>query len=481
MSSVKKNFYYNILYQLLTLIMPIITAPYVSRVLGAEGQGIFSYTYSIAQYFILFAMLGVSNYGNRTIAKNRDDKGKISKEFWSIYALQIGTTLISSIIYIIYIFIFESQYKMFALIQLIYVCSAFLDINWFFFGIEKFKLTVTRNIIIKILSVCSIFVFVKVPNDLWKYAIIMTGATFISQLSLWPFLKKEINFVKPTWKDIRKHIRPNLTLFVPVIAVSIYKIMDKIMIGMMSTIENVGYYENAEKIINVPLSFITALGTVMLPRMSNLVIKGKKKEMNQYINKSMEFITFMSIPLALGMIAVGTTFAPIFFGDEFYKSGQVIQTLAITIVFISWANVIRTQFLIPNERDKTYIQSVCLGAVVNVIVNSILIPTYGAVGAAVGTIFAEFAVMFYQTWFVRHDLNIKIHLSYLMKFLAKGLIMYIIVISLELFIDDKLSLLIVQVITGAIVYFTLNYKYIYNNILMPVIDKIFEKKGKEEL
>ena len=169
-------------------------------------------------------MLGVSNYGNRTIAKNRDDKEKVSKEFWSIYALQIGTTLISSIIYIIYIFIFESQYKIFALIQLIYVCSAFLDINWFFFGIEKFKLTVTRNIIIKILSVCSIFIFVKVPNDLWKYAIIMAGATFISQLSLWPFLKKEIYFVKPTWKDIKKHIKPNLTLFVPVIAVSIYKI-----------------------------------------------------------------------------------------------------------------------------------------------------------------------------------------------------------------------------------------------------------------
>ena len=167
--------------------MPIITAPYVSRVLGAEGQGIFSYTYSIAQYFILFAMLGVSNYGNRTIAKNRDNKEKISKEFWSIYALQAITTLISSTIYICYVFLFESEYKIYALIQLIYIASAFLDINWFFFGMEKFKLTVTRNIIIKILSVCSIFVFVKEPNDLWKYALIMVGATFISQLTLWPF------------------------------------------------------------------------------------------------------------------------------------------------------------------------------------------------------------------------------------------------------------------------------------------------------
>ena len=480
MNSVKKNFSYNIIYQLLTLIMPIITAPYVSRVLGAEGQGIFSYTYSIAQYFILFAMLGVSNYGNRTIAKNRDNKEKISKEFWCLYALQAITTLISSTIYICYVFLFESEYKIYALIQLIYIASAFLDINWFFFGMEKFKLTVTRNIIIKILSVCSIFVFVKEPNDLWKYALIMVGATFISQLTLWPFLKKEIFFVRPRWKDIKKHIKPNLILFIPVIAVSIYKIMDKIMIGMMSTIENVGYYENAEKIINIPLSFITALGTVMLPRMSNLVTKGKKEEINRYINKSMEFVMFMSIPLALGMIAVGATFAPIFFGEEFLMSGYVIQTLAITIIFISWANVIRTQYLIPNERDNIYIQSVCLGALVNVIINSLLIPRYGAVGAAIGTIFAEFSVMFYQTFFVRKELQIKEHLLCFIKFFIKGIIMYVIVKLLEFVIYDKFALLVVQVLTGALVYFALNYKYIYVNVIMPIINNIFEKKGKIE-
>ena len=196
MNSVKKNFTYNIVYQILILIIPLITAPYISRVIGAEGQGIYSYTYSIAQYFVLFAMLGLNNYGNRTIAKIRDDKEKLSKEFWSIYGLQIITTTIMLILYITYIIFWDSSYKLYNTIQLVYVFSAMFDINWFFFGMEKFKLTVIRNTIIKILSACSIFMFVKSKNDLVLYMLIMVGASLISQLSLWTFLRKYIFFVK---------------------------------------------------------------------------------------------------------------------------------------------------------------------------------------------------------------------------------------------------------------------------------------------
>lgn len=477
MNTVKKNFLYNILYQILILIMPLITAPYVSRVIGAEGQGIFSYTYSIAQYFLLFAMLGVSNYGNRMIAKNRNNKEKLSKEFWSIYALQMITTFIMICIYLIYIIFFVSQYRIYAIIQLIYIISALFDISWFFFGLEKFKLTVTRNTIIKILSVLSIFILVKKENDLWIYCIIMVGMTLISQLSLWPFLKKEIIFVKPTWKDIKKHIRPNITLFIPVIAVSIYKIMDKIMLGMLSTMIEVGYYENAEKIINVPLSFITALGTVMLPRATNLIATGKNEQMKIYIDKSMEFVLFASIPLALGLIAVGKTFAPIFFGDEFIETGYIIQFLAVTIIFISWANVIRTQYLIPKEKDKIYIQSVCIGAVINLVCNFALIQKFGAIGASIGTILAEFSVMFYQTIFVKTELLIKKYIRYLIKFLISGIIMFLIVKLQELYITNKFILLVVQVLIGVSVYCILNIKYIYINMLNPILKKL-KKKGE---
>ena len=247
------------------------------------------------------------------------------------------------------------------------------------------------------------------------------------------------------------------------------------MLGNMSNISNVGYYENAEKIINIPNSIITALGTVMLPRMSNLVANGNNTKIEQYINKSMKFILFLSVPIAFGLIAIGKNFAPLFFGENFVKTGEIIQYLAITLVFISWANVIRTQYLIPNEKDKSYIISVFLGAIINFVINSLLIPKYNAIGAAIGTIFAEMVVMIYQTYTVRKELSIKKYFKYLLKFLVSALIMYLIIIQFERIIENKYILIFTQIMFGALIYFTINYKYILENI-----KEIIHKKRKIE-
>lgn len=464
MSSVKKNFIYNIIYQILNLVLPLITVPYVARIIGVEGQGIYAYTSSIVQYFALFSMMGLLNYGNRTIAKNKDDKAKLSKEFCSIYALQVIASVIVIFSYIVYIITFAKDYKIYLIFQTIYLLASLLDINWFFFGLEKFKITVTRNIIIKIISIICIFLFVKTKEDLILYIVIMNMGLFLAQISLWLFVKREVDFVKISAKDIKKHIKPNLILFIPVIAISIYKLMDKIMLGNMSTIENVGYYENAERIVTTSLAFITALGNVMLPRISNLVAKGKKEEINIYINKTMEFVMFLAIPIAFGILAIGRNFAPVFLGENFVMTGYIMQYLSITIIFISWANVIRTQYLIPNERDKSYIVSVFLGAVVNLLINIILIPKYQAIGAAIGTCFAEMTVMMYQTYVVRKELEIRRYLRYLISFLVKGLVMFITVKALEIWIKDIYLLLIMQISIGIIVYTLLNCKYIMANV-----------------
>ena len=478
-SNIKKNFLYNVGYQILLLILPFITTPYVSRVLGTEGVGIYSYTYSVVNYFMLFAMLGLNNYGNRTIAKVRDDKEKLSKTFSSIYVLQCSTAIIVTLIYILYISVFDNKYFTFALIQIIYMISVFFDVNWFFFGLEKFKLTVTRNVIIKLLSLVSIFLFVKQKDDLSIYILIMALTTLISQLALLPFVRKEVKFVKVKWNDVKKHIKPNLILFIPVIAVSLYKIMDKIMLGNMVEIKYVGLYENAEKVVNIPMGIITALGTVMLPKMSNLIVNNQKDTIKKYIDKSMEFSLFLSVPLCLGIMSVAENFAPIFFGEEFIDAGILIKYLAITIIFITWANVIRTQYLIPNEKDKIYIISVFLGAIVNFIVNIILIPQFKAMGAVIGTIMAEATVMLYQTYRVRKELNIKRYVKLFFKYLYKGIIMYVILLMISLVIKEKVTLIILQVILGCIIYCLLNYKYIMQNIEnIPFLNKFRERKGE---
>ena len=277
MSSIKKNFSYNLVYQILNLVILLVTSPYIARVLGPDKSRIYSYTYSVANFFLLAAMLGVNNYGNRSIALIRDDKEKLSKTFSSIYVLQLLTSAISVTAYVIYLVWIIDANRTVALVQGVYLMSAAFDINWFFFGLEKFKLTVTRNMVIRILSLVGIFVFVKDQNDLILYTFVMAGSQLLSTLALWPYVRKLTKFQIKTWAEVALHIKPNLILFIPVLAISIYNVMDKIMLGIMSTDAQVGYYEYSERILQIPMAIINALGMVMLTRMSNLVQMREKE------------------------------------------------------------------------------------------------------------------------------------------------------------------------------------------------------------
>ena len=473
-NNVKKNFIYNLMYQILIMIIPLITAPYLARVIGADGVGTYSYTYSIVNYFTLLCMLGINNYGNRTIAKSRENKNDLSKNFWSMYIFQLFMGIIMLIIYIIYVFIFVDKFKGIAYIQCLFIISAILDINWLYFGLEKFKLTITRSTILRLFSVILIFIFIRDSNDLWKYTLIMAGTTVFSQLLLWGFIKKNIYFVRVSFSDILKHVKPNLILFIPIISVSIYKIMDKIMLGALSNVTEVGYYENAEKIVHIPLTLITALGTVMLPRMSNIISRGNKENINKYLEKSLSFVMFMSLAMSFGLVAIGYDFAPIYFGIEFEKSGILICLLAITLPFLSFANVLRTQYLIPNEKDKEYIFSVGLGAIVNLIMNIIFIPKFQSIGACFGTIAAEFTVMLYQIISVKNKLNIKSYCKDILVFLIKSLIMFLLIFIIRFIISDKFIRLIIQVIIGCCIYGILNLNYI-NSIIN--LKKYISKKA----
>lgn len=472
--SVKKNFIYNLLYQMLIIILPIITTPYISRVISVEGVGIQSYWRSIANYFVLFAMLGINNHGNRSIASNRENKENLSKVFWSIYIFQIIMSALMIFVYLVYIILGVKENKTIAVIQLIYIVAAMLDINWFFFGMEEFKITVTRNTIIKVLSTCSIFIFVKSSKDLYLYSLILALSTLISQITLWFYIKRFIKFIRVKWSDIYKQIKPNLVLFIPVVAVSIYKIMDKIMLGSMSNMIEVGYYENSEKIINIPMGIIVALGTVMLPKMSNLQARGQEEEGKRYILLSIQFVMFLSIGSVAGLIGVGPKFIPLFLGLEFKPCVEVVSLLAITLLFMGWANVIRTQYLIPKQLDKIYIISTILGAIVNLIINILLIKKYGAIGAAIGTIFAEGVVAIYQTVSIRKKLDIKIYVNRVAPYLISGIIMCIFVRWIGN-VSNLNIIIVVQIIIGILVYSTLSLIYIVlskNELYSMLIDKI---------
>lgn len=483
MGNIKKNYIYSICYQLLVMLLPLITSPYISRVMGVEKVGIFSYTYSIVNYFLLFSMMGIANYGNRSIAFVRDNKDKVSKEFWSIYLLQLITASISLIFYLIYVIFFVKQYRNIYIIWSLVLISGMIDISWLFFGFEKFKVTITRNIIVKIISLIMIFVFIKTEDDLSKYVLIISLSTLINQLLLWPFTKKIIVFKKPAFNNIINHIKPNFILFIPVVAVSIYTIMDKIMLKNLSSIEQVGLFDNAQKITIIATGIITSLGTVMLPRMSNLYAKEENELCKKYIWISIEYIMIIAIALSFGISAVSNNFVPIFFGEDFINSGPIMSLLSYTIIFIAWANVIRTQYLIPNKKDKIYVISVLLGAIVNFAINIMLIPKYNSMGAAIGTISAEFIVALYQTICIRKELSIVTYIKNILSFFLVGISMFFIVKNIEIVLGKSLLVLVLQIIIGAFYYGVCTLIILYkrkNKIILSLKIKIYDRMIKNE-
>ena len=267
--SIKKNYLYNLIYQSLILIVPLITTPYLSRVLGAEAIGIYSYTISITTYFVLFGSLGIALYGQREIAYVQDDKEKRSTVFIEILLMRFITLGISMLIFYLS-FVKQGQYSTYYKILILEIISNSIDISWFFQGIEEFKKTVVRNAIVKIISVICIFIFVKNTNDLLKYFIIYVLSTFLGNLSLWMYLPKYIEKVNLKNIKIFKHLKPAIALFIPQIAVQIYTVLDKTMIGaIVDDKAEVGFYEQSQKIVKLLLAIATSLGTVMSPRMAS--------------------------------------------------------------------------------------------------------------------------------------------------------------------------------------------------------------------
>lgn len=372
-------------------------------------------------------------------------------------------TIILSIAYLGYIFICKPEHWIIYLIQFFYVISSGVNINWYFFGVEKFKLTVGRNTIIKILTCIAIFMFVKETDDLWIYTLIISLGTFLSNAIIWMFLKKDVEYVKVNWSGIKRHIKPDIVLFLPVIAVSLYNIMDKLMLGMFSTYQEVGYYTYAEKIVQVPVTIIIALGTVMMPRVSNLMKNGKESECKILFDKAMLYVNFFSIAFSFGMANLAPVFSDWYYGTTFGRCGTFMVWLAPVIIFKSWANLVRTQFIIPKGYDNIYILSVMLGAAVNLIVNFLLIPRHEGMGAIVGTVVAEFVVCFIQTWKTRRYINFKPYILDSLVFGVIGYLMSLVMDFIKVMLSDtyKVIILFSCFLCGAVVYFVLSYVYLF--------------------
>ena len=461
-TGILSNFVYNVVYQVVRMILPLVTIPYVSRALGAENLGVFNYTNSVAIYFAMVAYLGFENYGNRLIAQNKHNQKELNRSFTGAYLFQIISSIIAIVAYVTYILVFCKDHQLIAWAQLIYVASELINVSWLYFGLEQFRKTTLINISVRVISFLAIILLVKNKDDLLIYTIICAATIFMSALLLWPGTGRYVHFTSVSMKDIWNYGKGSLLLFFPVLVVSVYRTMDKIMLGNISNMTEVALYANADKIVEVPYGVITALGVVMIPRMTSMIATGQTEKSHKYIELSMRFMIFLSCAMCFGMMGIGEVFAPVFFGEDFTACGILIMVIAPMVIIRACANVVRTQYLLPNNRDKDYIISIIGGVIVNLVLNSLMIPVWKSAGAAIATLCAESFVALYQIVVSRKEIPVVRYTFRNWFFLLTGIIMFVPVYFYGRFHANTIKTLIVQILIGIMIYMGIGGIYLFN-------------------
>jgi O-antigen/teichoic acid export membrane protein len=462
-TSIKKNFAFNSAYQILNVIVPLITTPYLSRTIGASGNGVFTYTQSIANYFVLFAQLGITNYGVREIASCRDDRKTRSETFWNLFAMNLVVGIVVTVVYFLYAFTIGASRLLISLIWSLWVIGSVVDVTWLLNGCQEFKVPMVRNFCTRLAGMCFIFAFVHTENDTWAYVFAISLPYFINALLVWPFVQRYVNPVRPTWTKMLKHLKPNFMLFIPVIATSLYTLLDKVMLGGMAGMEQTGFYDYAEKISKMPLAIITALGAVVLPKMTEVIASDHRQEAVSLVRETMWFMQACAMALTFGIIAVAPEFVPIFFGAGYEECIPLMGILVLIIPLICASNVIGIQYLVPSHRDRGFTVSVLAGAGVNILINLFAIPTAGAIGTAFATVAAEASVLLVQAQLVRGELPLLQYLQDTLPFALIGIGMLMLIRAvhfvLVLAAFSAIVTLLLEILIGGFSYLTLSFLY----------------------
>ncbi|KAF0334020.1 oligosaccharide flippase family protein [Pediococcus acidilactici] len=470
---VVKNYLYNAFYQIFVLLVPLVTTPYLSRVLGPQGVGINSYTNSIIQYFILAGSIGIGMYGNRQIAFVRDNKEELTKTFYEIFFLRIITIAIAYVFFLVFLLL-TKEYRLYYIAQSISIIAAAFDISWFFMGVENFAVTIFRNLVIKILSLICIFTSVKSFDDLFIYIAILSLSLLLGNLTLFPSLKRYVG--KVDWKklNVLKHLGPSISLFIPQIAIQIYLVVNKTMLGSLDSVVAAGYFDQSDKVVKLVLAIVTATGTVMLPHVANAYMRGDIAKTKQSLYNSFSFVTALSVPMMFGLMAVVKKFVPLFFSNRFRAVIPLMQMESIVILIIAWGSALGVQYLLPTNQNKSYTLSVVLGAIVNIVMNVPLILFLGAFGSTIATVCSEMAVSGYQLFAIRQQISYKKLFHDFGKYMLAGFLMFVCVV----FLDNKLSCswisLGIEVVMGALIY--LGMLLILKVDILGEAKKILKKK-----
>ncbi len=408
--SLKINFIYLVLYKAFIVLVPLIVAPYVSRILGKELIGEYSYWMSLIGYFTLIADFGLDDYGSRMIAKKRDNKEEYSKIFYEIMAcrLLLGALLLIIFFSLTFSSVFgENNIVIFTILSL-HIIGTSLSSFSLFSGLEKFKEITIRTVIVKLLLVILIFLFVRKKDDFINYIIIYAFVVLSTPLLMIPYLFKLLARPKFFNFNFLIHFKKCFAYFIPILSLTFYSLIDKSMIMWITNnnAEN-GYFEQASKIISVINNALNALNLLMLSRISYLYEIKAYDEIKSKTTKSFRLLFLLALPCVFGLILVSKDFIPFFFGKEFAEASNLMYFLAPTLLFTAYRNLLQSVYYVPKNKMWANNLFIILGIIINVSLNMVLIKKYGALGAAISMFIADFIVSIIMLIYCRKDITIK--------------------------------------------------------------------------
>lgn len=430
MASLKKNIFYNSIRVGSNLVFPLVTFPYVTRIMGPDTLGLFNYITAIAGYFTLFASLGFPIYGIREVAQSKDDPVKLQSATNAIFT---ANTLACLVVYAVYfiasLFLAHSEQDFWLYFVLgLSVLLSCISFDWFYQGVEDFKYITIRSIAIKLISIVCLFIFVRTHEDILPYAILTIAGTcgnnILNLIRIRKYVKLKISF-----QDCWKHTKGASVLFLGTIAVSLYTNLNSVMVGALGTMAAVAFFTTGNKLVQMLMSVLGAITSSIIPRMAYLVGKGDEKEAITLQKKTLNLLLYVSIPMVFGIIALAHPLILLFGGKEFLPAVPVMQILSTLLVIITLSGFLGNQILIPMHKEKYGNYCVGGGAIANLIVNFILIPLFAEIGVAIAVVIAETVVTAMHFYFAHRYMQLKWKDFVPVKCILASILMFLVIVA----------------------------------------------------
>lgn len=477
MKSNKTNFIYNSILSLSQVIFPLIVFPYVARVIYPEGVGEVTFVESICRYAILFAGLGIPIYGVREVAKCKKDESKLNTLFSELVVIHFAVTAVILIFYFVSIFAFSKLYQNieFYYLGVLMILSNVFVIEWYFQGIGQFKFITVRNLIIRSLLTLGVFFLVKDREDAILYFGLTVLTSILNGVVNFIYAQKTIKFdFNIKWINLKRHFTPLFFIFSSIAFISIYTLLDTIMLGFLADEKAVGIYTTGLKVSRVPMTFIGALGVVLIPKLSEHFHDNDMVEFNRLIDKSINFVVIFSVPVIFFLIGSSSVIIELFAGPNFFEASIILEVLSVLSLLIGLSNVFGMQVLTPMAKDKYLTYSVVFGTVISLALNFILIPVYRELGAAISNVIAEIAVTAAAIYFAFKFISFKVDFTFTIKTILISIPILLIPKVVAFMADDLLMSLFYTVMLTGVYYAFMQMVVVKSSIVVDITNKFFK-------